>query len=278
MRTSKADRVDYLEMVNSEAPRGGFTDVVLDFDGTISVIRRGWQNVMGPLMVEMISGDTKPSPLIEKEVTEYIDESTGIMTIFQMKWLQEAVGRHGLAGQALSAAEYKEIYKERLLVYIADRIQAVTSGKVLPEGMMMSGAVGFLEALKARGISLFLASGTDEEDVRHEAEILGVSHFFGDGIHGAVGTSETCSKEAVVRSIIADEKLRNRKAAVFGDGPVEIRVAKEHGVLAVGVAGDEYHLGGLDPLKRERLIGAGADVIIPDFSRHEEIIGFMFRE
>jgi len=265
-----------LEILNPRAPRDGFTDVVFDFDGTISVIRRGWQNVMGPLMVEMISGKTEPTPEIEKEVADYIDRSTGIMTIFQMKWLEEAVERYGLAGKPLTAPQYKEIYKERLLRYIADRLQAVADGNVRPDDMMTAGSVRFLEALGARGLTLHLASGTDQEDVRREAGILGLRRFFGDNVYGAVGYSEECSKEAVLKSLIEDERLCNRKAAVFGDGPVEIRVAKEHGVLAVGVASDEYNLSGLDPRKRERLIGAGADVIIPDFSRPEEIIGFMF--
>ena len=37
--------------------------------------------------------------------------------------------------------------------------------------------------------------------------------------------------------------------------------------LAVGIAGDEVRRYGLDTEKRSRLIKAGADIIIPDFSQ-----------
>jgi phosphoglycolate phosphatase-like HAD superfamily hydrolase len=44
-----------------------------------------------------------------------------------------------------------------------------------------------LEQLRDRGVTLYLASGTDHQDVVKEAEALGVAHFFKGGIYGAMG-------------------------------------------------------------------------------------------
>ena len=51
----------------------------------------------------------------------------------------------------------------------------------------------------------------------------------------------------------------------FGDGYVEIQNTKETGGLAV--ASDEAHNGSgrFDEWKRQRLMGVGADIVIPDF-------------
>ena len=75
-----------IEIIN-EVERGRLKHALFDFDGTVSLLREGWQLVMAPLMVEMICGDTPPTPEIEEEVREFIDDSTGIQTILQMERL-----------------------------------------------------------------------------------------------------------------------------------------------------------------------------------------------
>lgn len=44
-----------------------------------------------------------------------------------------------------------------------------------------------MEKLHKSGVTLYLASGTDEEEVKNEARILGYDHLFNGGIFGAVG-------------------------------------------------------------------------------------------
>ena len=51
----------------------------------------------------------------------------------------------------------------------------------------------------------------------------------------------------------------------FGDGYVEIENIREAGGYAVGVASNESERAGIDEWKRERLIRAGANIIIPDY-------------
>lgn len=60
--------------------------------------------------------------------------------------------------------------------------------------------------------------------------------------------------------------------AAFGDGPVEIRESRKHGGLAVGIASDEVRRFGINTSKRRRLIRAGADLVIPDFSQQNALL------
>ncbi|MBO5126955.1 MAG: HAD family hydrolase, partial [Clostridia bacterium] len=73
-----------MEILQNHSPLGTLDAAVFDFDGTLSKLRAGWETVMGPLMCECIPGDTEE---VRALVEKYIDESTGIQTIFQMRWL-----------------------------------------------------------------------------------------------------------------------------------------------------------------------------------------------
>ena len=97
------------------AARNPVRAVLFDFDGTISTLRCGWESVMKPLMLEMISGGAWDDAL-EREVDDYINESAGIQTIHQMKWLAEAVRSHGRnPGAPTDPWQYKAEYNRRLM-------------------------------------------------------------------------------------------------------------------------------------------------------------------
>ena len=51
-----------------DVPRGRFRHVLFDFDGTISLLREGWQGIMRPVMLEMIAGGESTTPEMEAEV------------------------------------------------------------------------------------------------------------------------------------------------------------------------------------------------------------------
>ncbi len=269
-----------IEIVNPDVPSrlGHIKHALIDFDGTISVIREGWEGVMIPLMIEMICDGKPPTPEIEKEVREYVDYSTGILTIKQMTWLSEAVQRHGISKSPKNPYEYKRIYNQRLLVRINERLERLMSGKVNPDDLMVAGARGFLQDLYDRGVTMYLASGTDHEYVVREAQALNVTEYFRGGIYGAVDHSEANDKERIIQRILTENKLSGDALLVVGDGPVEIRNAKARDAVALGVATDEVKRSGLNVHKRKRLIDAGADIIIPDFTRHSELVDFLLQK
>lgn len=262
----------WLEVVDPSVHVGSVRHAVFDFDGTISVIRQGWEHVMIPLMVEMICSGHPPDPSIEAEVAEYVDRSTGILTIKQMRWLEEAVVRYGMASSPRTAREYKRIYNERLLRPVRQRMRQMDGTETARDSLMIVGAREFLQGLCERGVALYLASGTDHIYVIEEATALGVAEYFGEHIYGARDETEAYTKGRIIQRILEDNDLRGEELVVIGDGPVEIRQADARGAVALGVAADEERRQGLSHRKRKRLIEAGADLIVTDFSHHRELL------
>lgn len=267
-----------IEIINDKITRGKIKHALFDFDGTISLIRENWQSVMIPLMIKMICGKYKPTLEIKKRVKDYVDESTGIQTLLQMEYLVELIKEYGLvpSSEILTAYEYKQIYNQELLVIVNKRLQKLAEGKISIEKLSVKGSIEFIKILYNAGVTLYLASGTDVEYVEKEAFVLKVTQYFKERIFGALRTIEEYSKDKVIKKIIQDYKLKGYELCIFGDGKVEIRNAKENNAIAVGVASNEKKGEGLDPYKREKLIKAGADIIIPDFKEKNKLFHYLF--
>ena len=252
-----------------------FDFVLFDFDGTVSTLRHGWESVMEPLMLEMISGGKPYGDGLVREVRDYINESTGIQTIHQMKWLAERVHSGGCNPDAPTDPWwYKGEYNRRLMENVSDRLKRLASGQTPRETFLIGGSEEFLRTLAERGIKLYVASGTDHPDVVKEASALGVDKYF-TYIAGAPVAAESCSKEKVIADLIENEKLCGDDFAVIGDGKVEIMLGKQAGARTVGLATDESARVGVDNVKRERLIKAGADIIDGDFTDLEGLLEFL---
>ena len=209
---------------------------------------------------------------------DYIDKSTGIQTIVQMEGLVGMVREFGIVPpeKVLDRFGYKRIYNDALMQMVNERIARLKRGQLDVTDFTVKGAVEFLEALRERGVTLYLASGTDHADVVDEAEALGHARLFNGGIYGAAGDIDSCSKKMVLDRIMSEHGLRGPELAVFGDGPVELRESRKRGGLAIGVASDEIRRYGLNLDKRARLIKAGAHVIVPDFSQRDELLKLLF--
>lgn len=262
----------------TEIDPGPFQHVLFDFDGTISLLREGWQSIMQPMMIEMICGPSEPTPEIAHSVQDYIEESTGIQTIVQMEQLAKMVRDRGhvAENEILDAQAYKKIYNDRLMVPVRKRLDRLAAGDLTIDAATVAGARDFVEAAAQFDATLYVFSGTNREDVQHEAKQLQVHHHFAQ-IWGALKTIEEYSKEKILRELIAREDLQGPEVLIIGDGPVEIRQARNFGCVSIGVASDEVKGHGLDETKRQRLIQAGADIIIPDFQEWSGLIDYLFR-
>lgn len=242
--------------------------VVFDFDGTLSSLRAGWEKVMEPLMVELIPGDKQE---VTELVRKYIDESTGIQTIFQMRWLKEEVEKRG--GKAHDEWEYKDEYNRRLMLEVGRRRQAILSGEEKAEHYLVPGSKDFLEALKSMGVTMYAASGTDISDVKEEAKILGLDSYFTE-IAGAERGTDNCSKEAVLQRLVKP----GSNLLVVGDGKVEIALGRKAGALTLGVASIDIPgctSNEMNTDKYRRLENAGAHAIIPHFANVKEILSWI---
>lgn len=264
-----------LEILNDTVARGRFHSIIFDFDGTISLIRQGWAEIMTPYFANVLAA-CPDGKSVEEETPiarEFIDLLTGRQTIYQCIRLAEEVATRGSTPE--EPIDYKWEYLRRLGDHIDSRCEGLRSGEFSPQDWVVAGSFELLDALRERGMNLYLASGTDEPFVVEEAKLLGVDGYF-DGIFGAKDDYKLFSKAMVIERIIKEHDLAGEQLAGFGDGFVEIENVKAVGGLAVGVASNEQTREGVDLWKRDRLVAAGADAIVPDFSDVLQLTSWLF--
>lgn len=249
---------------------------LFDFDGTLSLIRSGWMDVMVPMMVEILlslrTGESEAD--LRAAVEEFIWRLTGKQTIYQMMAFAAEISKRG--GTPLNPLAYKKMYLERLHSRIRYRLEELRRREVSPDKYLVPGARALVEALHTRGLRLYLASGTDQPYMREEADLLDLSRYFEGRVYGALDDYRSFSKKILIERLIAASEFQGSQFLGFGDGYVEIQNVKEVGGVAVGVATAEPECRVVDEWKRCRLAGVGADFIIPNFLDRDELLAALF--
>lgn len=268
--------MEMIEQLRPGVSAGRARFVLFDFDGTISLIRAGWVNVMVPMMVEILAelktGESEQD--FYTLVEDFVGRLTGKQTMYQMIELAHQVELRG--GRPEDPLVYKKRYLALLHDKIRDRLAELRNGGADPEKYMVPGARALLETLQDRGLTMFLASGTDQEFMREEARLLDVDRYFNGGVYGALDDYKSFSKKILIQRVISSADCRGEEFLGFGDGYVEIENVKEVGGVAVGVATAEPECREVDEWKRRRLVGVGADFIIPNFLCHQELMATLF--
>jgi beta-phosphoglucomutase-like phosphatase (HAD superfamily) len=233
---------------------------------------------MIPMMVDILAatGSGESHEDLRVYVEDYVMRLNGRQTIYQMIRLADEVQKRG--GQAREPLEYKDQYHALLWRQVGRRVEAVRSGQTPREELTVPGSESLLQALASRGLTLYLASGTDLKYVQDELQVLGLDRCFGPHIYGALDDYQQFSKAMIIDRIIQDTGVAGEQIVAFGDGFVEIEEVKRVGGLAIGVASDEVNRSGINQWKRNRLISAGADLIIGDYRQHEELLREIFSE
>jgi phosphoglycolate phosphatase-like HAD superfamily hydrolase len=264
-----------IEIINPHHPRGPFRAAIFDFDGTLSLLRRNWQDVMIPMMVEILAatGTSETKGELHAHVEEFVMRLNGKQTIYQMIQLAEEISQRG--GTPKTPLEYKHQYHDRLWQQVEGRVEGVRSGRVPAEEMTVPASAALLAALRERGLELFLASGTDLKYVRDEVSVLGLADYFGRHIYGALDDYKKFSKAMIIEQMIRDAGVPGKQIVGFGDGYVEIEEVKKVGGLAIGVASNEETRSGINDWKRQRLIRAGADMIVGDYQQIEQLLALI---
>src|SRR5437660_12038030 len=200
-----------MEILNSDLPRGRFRSVLFDFDGTLSLIREGWPQVMIPMMVGVLraAGALETDQELTDTVEEFVMRLNGRQTIYQMIQLADEVRRRG--GKPLDPLAYKHRYHDLLMERIHGRLAALESGAAAAEEWTVPGSHALLEELRRRGLTLYLASGTDLAFVRHEVQLLGLAPYFGEHVYGALDDYRNFSKKMVIERILRDHDLRGEE-------------------------------------------------------------------
>lgn len=281
IRQAKYLKDTEIEIIRKWPKELSIKHAIFDHDGTISTLREGWEHIMAPMMIKAVLGDKFNEAgeslynRIEARIHDFIDKTTGIQTLMQMKILLDVIREFGCVpeDQMLDESGYKEIYNNELMLMVKERERKLKRAELSVEDLTLKNALPLLKMLHNKGVKLYLASGTDEDDVKNEASVLGYDHLFEGGIFGAVGDINKEAKKIVLDRILdIIGESETGQIATFGDGPVEIRETHKRGGFTIGIASNEIKRYGLNHIKRTRLIKAGADIIVPDFSQSAELL------
>lgn len=275
MSPSLAPAIEVVRPDLLHARRAEIRAVLFDFDGTLSLVRRNWQDVMIPMMVDVLAatGTTETRDELHAVVEDFVMRLNGRQTIYQMIRLAEEVGRRGATPS--DPVAYKHAYHELLWRQVGGRVTGLKNGTIPSDDLTVPGSRALLTRLCDSGLPLYLASGTDIKYVLDEAAALKLDFFFAPHIYGALDEYKKFSKALIVQQIIRDTGVAGDQLLGFGDGFVEIEEIKRVGGVAVGVASNEETRVGVNAWKRKRLIEAGADVIIGDFRQLDELLGIL---
>ena len=252
---------------------------MFDFDGTISLIREGWSDIMLDMMVPALrqTATAESGEELTQLCRHFLAELTGKPSIYQMIRFCEELSARG--GQPDDAERYLARFRDELMQRVGRRRQELESGASVPDAWMVPHALSALQSLQRLGVGLVLASGTDETDVRHEVDLLGLRPFFADEIYGARADAANSTKSKVIERILADHSIDGSRLLGLGDGCVEIENIKAVGGIAIAVASDESGRSGRpDAWKREKLIEAGADIVVPDYRDFEAVCRYLWGE
>ena len=245
-------------------PRSEISHVIFDFDGTLSWLRSGWPDVMTGLFLELLPESVAQGNGFRAELRREILSLNGKPSIHQMHRFHERA--QAINHTVPDPESLLDLYLRRLDETLLARTGRLAAGEARPSEFIIAGALELLPWLRNRDLRLIILSGTAEPDVKREARLLGLEEYFGEHIYGST-PGRHFSKKDVIDRILAEERIEGRHLLAFGDGPVEIEFTKAVGGFAIGVASDEKANGSglLDADKREHLLRAGADAIIPDY-------------
>ncbi len=264
------------EIVNAAVGRGPFRAVVFDFDGTLSLVREGWAF----LMAELGRDHLAEQQLIrepEAELLTYLEREmlllSGKPSLYQMRRLAEEVAARG--GVAPNADAMLGEFLRRLLAKIETRLVGLKTGTATPAGWCVPGSHELLDAVQRRGVPLYLASGTDRAFVESDLKLLDLERYFGPRVFAPANNTLNFAKRDVIARILRDERIRGDELLGFGDGYSETVEVKAVGGVAIGVTSTEPGVPGPNAMKREMLIGLGADVIVPDY-RDPALVAWLF--
>jgi phosphoglycolate phosphatase-like HAD superfamily hydrolase len=216
--------------------------------------------------------------LSDAELLDIVLGMNGRPSIVQMTRCADLIAERG--GRRPDPEGMLRDYAATLDRAIAERAERVRYGSAAPDEFLVHAARPLLERLSARpGLVLYVLSTTAQERVREEAELLGLSGYFGGGerIIGGTGDPARFSKKAVMERLLAEHGLTGNRLLSIGDGPAEARAAKELGGLAVALCSDETVNGSGVPheYKLRQIWETGADAAIPDYRDAPALLDFL---
>ena len=269
-----------IEIVRPLAQRAPPRHVLFDFDGTLSLIREGWPEVMVPMMVEVLQAtgtDETPAELSQR-AGDFVMQLTGKQTIYQMIRLAEEV--RGAAAFRSTRPNTSRCITNGCWRGSTSAVSGSVRATLAPAEMMVPYSFELLDEIGRTQARRSIWPAAPIKRTLTKRPGCWAWNAISAGISTARSTTtRTFSKAMVIERILAENKVDGTELLGFGDGYVEIHNIKAVAGTAVAVASDEAGRSGRpDPWKRDRLIGAGADLVIADYREHQALIRFLWNE
>ncbi|MCS6864126.1 MAG: haloacid dehalogenase-like hydrolase [Gemmataceae bacterium] len=265
------------EVVNPAVRRGPFRVALFDFDGTLSLLREGWPQIMVDRMLHHLRQQQlirEPEEDCAASLERFILALNGHPTMKQMERFAEEVRIRG--GRAAPPADYLQDYLAALMATVRQRWENLARGQARTADWVVPATHRMLAQLQQRQVELYVASGTDEGQVRHEVDLLQLAAYVGDRVFAPARNDPNFRKRDVIARAIAEQNISGEQLIGFGDGVVETQEVKRVGGVAVGVASQPAGVRGVNAAKRATLIAAGADIIIPDYEQGEALLAWLW--
>ena len=127
-------QLDPIEIIRDDFRGRSFRAAIFDFDGTLSLLRRNWQEVMIPQMVDILAatGTHETRDELGALVEEFVMRLNGRQTIYQMIQLADEVRQRGATPS--DPLVYKRQYHDLLWQQAGQRVEAVRQGEVAGSG------------------------------------------------------------------------------------------------------------------------------------------------
>lgn len=229
--------------------------VLFDWDGTLSLLREGWPDIMTRQMLDVLHD---PSA-----VEEIVVGLNGRPTIVQMQRLAELATQRGIPDA--DPKRYLAEYQSRLFAMVGERYDDITSGRAPQRHWTTPGTRELISELRSRGLPILVLSGTARDQVRREIELLGLESSI-DELLAPDGDDPRFNKHDEIAGVLQRHGISGSQVLSFGDGVVETEAVKKVGGVAIAVASEPPPKRGANVRKREALIRAGADAVIGDFA------------
>ena len=231
--------------------------LVFDLDGTLSLIRHGWQSVMAGVMTEALAESMPGRAGLPEFARTVVDATNGSPVVRQMEALSEQATASG--GAAIDAPAWARVYQDRMQATMDSRKVSIP-----PESLLVPGAAIFVARARRAGFACALVSGSSAANVESDLAFLDLDAMFDGLVRSPLDPAapNSFSKEQVFRDLMAECGVRSLVA--FGDGPGEIRAAVASGGKGVGVA-HTPGTGAIDAALSASLSKAGASLVVADF-------------
>lgn len=249
--------------------------VFMDWDGTTSLTRGGWSEIMTHLFAETLPplpGETDDA--LHAFSRDELMKLNGRPSIHQMSRLAELVTERG--GHALHPDDYQREYQQRINRVVNERLHKVRTGESAEDALLVPGVRALFSALNERKIGITLASGTPLPELLDEVGLMRLEHHFADIFGPRDLEDRTFSKREILQSSLKTHALDGSEMLAFGDGPVELTETRAVGGLGIAVATDESTPDRMDEWKRDTLLAAGAHAVIANFTALPDILAELF--